>query len=267
MIKNFYKNLLAAVFILYLCFGLFSCGSVKDYKYFQDIPDSTRSLNIKLQTYQAPVIEIGNILSVSIFTTDPTAAANVNISGGTSSSSSASSSSPEQAGYALDNDGNIEIPVIGKINVVGLTIQQASSLVKEKALVYFKDPVVIVKLKNFKITVLGEVAKPGTYYVPNDKSTIIDALGLVSDLTPYGNRENILLLRHNGDKSVSTLRLNLKSSSIIKSPYFYLQNNDMIYIEPTKARVIASDAVFSRNLQLISLAASVLAVLVVVLRK
>lgn len=264
MIKNFYKNLLAAVFILYLCFGLFSCGSVKDYKYFQDIPDSTRSLNIKLQTYQAPVIEIGNILSVSIFTTDPTAATNVNISGGTSSSSS---SSPEQAGYALDNDGNIEIPVVGKINVVGLTLQQASSLIKEKALIYFKDPVVIVKLKNFKITVLGEVAKPGTYYVASEKSTIIDALGLVGDLTNFGNRENILLLRHNTDNSMNTYRINLKNSAVLKSPYFYLQNNDMLYIEATKAKIIASDAVFSRNTQLIGLALSVFTVLLVVFHK
>lgn len=270
MIKIFYKILFTSAFISILCFGLFSCGSVKDFKYFQDIPDSSRSLNIKLQTYQAPVIEAGNILSVSIFTTDPTAAANVNISGGASSSSSTSSSttsSSEQAGNVLDNEGNIEIPVIGKINVIGLTLQQASSLIKERALVYFKDPVVVVKLKNFKITVLGEVARPGTYFIPSEKSTIIDALGLVGDLTPFGNRDNILLIRHNADNSVNTYRFNLKSSAVIKSPYFYLQNNDALYIEPTKARAVASDASFSRNLQLIGIAASIITVLVLVFKK
>src|SRR4051812_38316872 len=111
MIKIFKKNLLASACILYLCFGLFSCGSVKEIKYFQDIPDS--SLKIKLPNYQTPVIEPGNILSVNIYTTDPSASANVNIlSGGTSSSSSS-----EQLGFTIDNEGDIEMPVLGKIKV------------------------------------------------------------------------------------------------------------------------------------------------------
>lgn len=264
MIKSFYKKLFTSVFILYLGFGLFSCSSVKDLKYFQDVPDSSRSLNIKLPNYQTPVISQGNVLSVNIYTTDPTASANVNISSGTSSSSTASS--PEQLGYAIDSEGDIDIPVIGKIKVVDLTLEQATSLLKERASIYFKVPVVIIRLKNFKINVLGEVSKPGTYYLSNEKSTIIDALALVGDLTTYGNRDNILLLRHNPDNSINTFRVNLKNSSVIRSPYFYLQNNDVIYVEPTKAKAIASDVSFSRNIQLFSLVLSVLTVLLVVFK-
>jgi polysaccharide export outer membrane protein len=125
---------------------------------------------------------------------------------------------------------------------------------------YVKNPIVNVKFNNFKVTVLGEVLKPATYIMPTEKVTVLDALGQAGDLTIYGRRENILVIRDSLDKK-NMVHLNLNSKDIMSSPYFYLQPNDVIYVEPNKSKAASTDAVRNRNITII---ASVLSLLIVV---
>ncbi len=234
--KAIFYSIIVPVFF---CF--FSCVSVKQLTYFQDVPETNKLSAIKLPAYVEPVIHPTDVLAIVIYATDPSATANVNV---------LNAGSGNDGGYSVDNEGNIELSELGKIHVEDLTIAQVHDEIKKRAKLYFENPVVVIKNKSFKITILGEVNKPGVIYIPTEKPNIIDALGLSGDLTAFGNKENILLLRKNLDNTVSTIRINLKSSALMESPYFYLQNNDILYVGPSKAKAIASDVVFSRNLTL-----------------
>ena len=118
-------------------------------------------------------------------------------------------------------------------------------------LAYLKEPIVTVRFQNFKVTVLGEVAKPGTYIISNDRISILDALGMAGDLTIFGKRENVMLIREkNGQKIIS--RLNLKNSQLFLSPDYYLQQNDLVYIEPNKTKIVNSDRTTVRNITIIT---------------
>lgn len=137
--------------------------------------------------------------------------------------------------YLVDSKGYINFPVIGQIHVAGLTRSQLIDLLEEKISAYAKSPLVSVKIQNFKINVLGEVMIPGTKIVSNERVSVLDAIGMAGDLTIYGDRTNVLLIRdNNGTKKF--YRFDLTSSEILSSPYYYLQQNDVIYVEPNKAR-------------------------------
>ena len=139
-------------------------------------------------------------------------------------------------GYLVDQEGFIYFPVIGKIAVEGLTIEEAKSKLIELLKKYINVPIVNMRFLNLKITVLGEVNNPGTIRLSNKRVTLLEAIGMAGDLSIYANRENILIIREeNGERT--TERLNLKTAEIFTSPYFYLQQNDVIYVEPTKARI------------------------------
>jgi polysaccharide export outer membrane protein len=142
-----------------------------------------------------------------------------------------------------------------------LTTAQARDLVLEQAKKYFKEPSVTVRYANFKITVLGEVQRPGTYTVPSEKINLLDALGYAGDLTIYGDRTNVLLMRRQADGATIAYRLNLNNSEVFKSPNFYLRQNDELYITPTKAKITSSDAAQARNITIITSALTVLVVL------
>src|SRR5690606_18429708 len=130
---------------------------------------------------------------------------------------------------------------LGKVPVKGLTTYQARERIAVKAAEFYKEPTVEVRFANFKITVLGEVSRPATYTLPNEKVSVLDALGLAGDLTIYGKRENVLLVReHDGQKEL--VRLNLNDSGLFQSPYFYLRQNDVLYVEPGKAKAAANNA-------------------------
>src|SRR5690606_13432793 len=147
--------------------------------------------------------------------------------------------------------------LIGKVQVVGLTTYQAREKITKLAEQYYKDPTVQVRFANFKVTVLGEVTRPATYTVPNEKVTVLDALGLAGDMTIYGKRENVLLVREqNGQKEL--VRLNLNDSEVFSSPYFYLRQNDVIYIEPGKAKAAANNAARTQTFAIIVSLVSVL---------
>ena len=138
-------------------------------------------------------------------------------------------------GYLVDSEGYIDVPVLGKIFVAGLTFQELKEQLLQQLATYLKDPVVVVRFLNFRVTVLGEVSNPSTFLLANERVTLLDALGQAGDITPYGNRTNILVIREqNGERNFG--RLNIQDREIFQSPYFYLQQNDVVYVEPLEEK-------------------------------
>ena len=163
-------------------------------------------------------------------------------------------------GFRVDKTGHRELPMAGKIKVDGLTTAEVRELIKTKATTYYKNPVVNVRLANFRVTVLGEVLRPGTYTVSNENITLLDAIGMAGDLTIYGKRENVLLIRKE-DGQLKYLRFDLNSSSTFRSPYFILHQGDVIYVEPNKSKVASTDVAKLRSYSLIATGISLLIVI------
>jgi len=229
-----------------------SCASIKNVKYFNDIADTTTITRLADLKYTEPAILPDDILSINIQTVDPAATQTLtqgNIQNSAIGATSAGSTGGQTiAGYLVDAQGNIEMSVLGKIKVSGLTTEQARNLIREKASQFYKNPTVNLRFANFKITILGEVTKPGTYIVSNEKVNILDALGLAGDLTIYGKRENVALMRQHDDGSRELIRLDLTKSEILNSPYYFLKQNDYIYVEPSRSKIASSDAIQNRNI-------------------
>ena len=247
---------------LYLPLIFTSCSSIKNVKYFTDIPDSQKVTNLSNLKYVEPRIQPDDILSINIQTVDP-AATQVLATGTLQNSAvgattAGSTGSQTISGYLVDNSGNIELPVLGKIKVSTLTTEQAREKIRTRAAELFKDPTVNLRFANFKITVMGEVAKPGVYVASNEKVNILDALGLAGDLTIYGKRENITLIRQFEDGSRKMMHLDITNSEILNSPYYYLRQNDYLYVEPSKTKIASSDAIQNRNIGIFTTLGSLL---------
>ncbi len=243
-------------------FFMASCASVKNTVYFQDLPiDSVRVVK-EAAAFTEPVIQADDLLSVTIQTIDPTTAAVANQAvaiQAVGASSATMTGNQVISGFLVDKDGFIHMALIGKVDVKGLTTYQARERITSLATQYYKDPTVQVRFANYKITVLGEVARPATYTVPNEKVSVLDALGLAGDMTIYGKRENVLLVREqNGAKEL--VRLNLNDTQLFQSPYFYLRQNDVLYVEPGKAKAAANNAYRTQMFAAIGAALSLLIV-------
>lgn len=253
-----------------MCIFLFACSAPKNITYFKDIPDTLDRKEITQAFYQTPTIQIDDILQVSIQTLDPAATALLNQQNtanwpvtGNSGNQTTTGVNAGVVGYLVDKEGYIVLPLVGKIIVKGLTTSEVRESIRTKAAEFYKDPVVNVRYANFKITILGEVAKPSTYVMPNEKVTLLDALGVAGDLTIFGKRENILLIREKDGKK-EFARFNLNDSNLFNSPYFFLQQGDVVYVEPNKSKIVATDASRLRN---ITIASSALTVLIVLLTR
>jgi polysaccharide biosynthesis/export protein len=251
----------------YICLFLASsCVNHKKIPYFKDVPDSASTYKVQEYMYSEPVIQPDDILAISIQTIDPQTSSVLNQLSpamptvGTSSASTIGAQ--VSTGFLVDKEGQVELPIIGKIKLEGLSTFQAREVIRKKIALYFKNPTVLVRFTNYKITILGEVAKPGTYTLPNEKVTVLDVIGLAGDLTIYGKRYNILVIREKGNNR-EFVRLDLNSSDIFKSPYFYLKQNDILYIEPNKAKVATTNVA---RTQTIALILSTLSFLIVFLR-
>jgi polysaccharide export outer membrane protein len=161
-------------------------------------------------------------------------------------------------GYTVSDSGNIEIPVLGKIPVAGKTMDEAISSITQRANHYLKDATVIVKLISFKVSVIGEVNRPGTYNNFNNQLTVLEAVSMAGDITDYGNRRHILVLRPTAT-GTKTFRLDLTNPKILTSDGFFLLPNDIVYVEPIKNKS------FRLNMPTISLAFSSVSTLILIL--
>lgn len=243
---------------LFLIIILSSSCSTRNLVYMSDLPAAGINIEV-INNAIEPKIQTADILSISVSTLNPesnllfnsgilTSLGGVNSPGGTSMM--------VNDGYRVDKNGAVNFPVLGRIYLAGLTLEEATDRLTELLSAEAKNPIVNIKLTNFRITVLGEVNMPSTIPVLTEKITIMEAIGLAGDLTAFGKRENVLLLREK-DGNRTTVRLNLNHKSILTSPFFYLQQNDVIYVEPVRAR--AEQASLTRSN--ISIALSLLSII------
>lgn len=254
-------KLLCLSSLIICCF--YSCQNYKKIPYFRDIPDTSFAA-IKPVDFIEPKIQFDDILAIAINTLD-LQGNNINMPVGLSNpnlgalSNTTSLIIPSNSSYRVDNNGQIDIALIGKQSVVGLTTTQLRDTLQKRFSNFYKLPVVDVRFANFRISVIGEVLKPGTFTIPNEKINILEAISLAGDLTIFGKRDNVLLIRDSlGFKQMT--RLNLNSKAIVSSPNFYLRQNDMLYIEPVKEKIANLDAI---QIRYISIASSILSVLII----
>ncbi len=237
-IENMVKKIIMCAFAV-LAFA--SCGSHKDLAYFQEIVESG---TLESTSGQLNTIQPGDVLTISVSSSTPELAIPYNLFSSRSqiaSSVSAANSSNKvisnvtYEGYTVNGEGNIQFPVLGAIHVAGLTRTEISDKIRGMLIDVMPNPVVTVTLVNFYVTVIGEVARPGTYNFPGDRLTLLEALGFAGDLSVYGNREKVMVIREeDGGRHVEIM--NLKSKDIFKSPYFYLKQNDVVYVEAVGAK-------------------------------
>ncbi|MDI3318646.1 polysaccharide biosynthesis/export family protein [Pinibacter soli] len=223
---------LVALMVLILA----SCGNPKELRYFQGEFDTAKLAKLN---YTEPLIQIGDILSITVFSDNIEASVPYNMSLPPTTSAT-SGQSNTMLGYEVDNNGNIQMAGLGTLKVSGLTIAQLQGLLDQKLEKLLSHPFYNIKFLNFKVTVLGDVNHPGTFTFPVQKVSIMDVLGMSGDLTIYGKRDNILIIREQDGKREFG-RVNLKSPDIFKSDWFYLKQNDVVYVDMLDKKAIATD--------------------------
>ena len=225
MIKTIQKSKL---FIIIIVMGvLTSCVPKKEVVYFQN----ARSFETIVDTdsFEA-TFKVNDIVSIYVSTFNLEAVRPFNLVKQTGSSG-------EEIDYLIDLEGNVDYPVLGKIKLLGLTIQEAKELLKEKLSAgYLKDPVINIRILNFRVTIAGAVNRPGVYSVSGERVSILEALGLAGDLTIKGRRDNILVVRDfKGTKTYT--RLDITNKEVFNSPVYYLTQNDYVYVEPNNSAI------------------------------
>lgn len=217
-----------------------SCATSKDIVYFQDIDDV--QLKALTTEYEA-VIKKDDRLSIVVSGPDKVVTAPYNLTLGELGTGASTNSDPDKAtlSYLVDSDGNIDFPILGVIHVEGMTRNQLVDYLTAEIGKDVKDPIVYVSFRNYKITILGEVRSPGTYTIDSEKINILQALGRAGDLQLTAQREGILLIRE-VDGVQLHYTIDLKKSDILESPYFYLQQNDVIVVPPSATRVATATA-------------------------
>lgn len=200
---------------------------------------------IALTNRYVPTIKKGDVLSVQISSLNQEASAFFNPYAAmrVGENQVPTNALPQTSGYLVTDNGSIELPLIGTVAVAGQTNLQAAELIRTKLKSYLKEPTVSVRNLNFRVSVLGEVARPSLFTIPNEQLTLPEALGLAGDLTIYGRRDNVLIIREQDGKRTFA-RLDLTKREAFRSPYYSLRPNDIVYVEPSKARIATTDRTF-----------------------
>jgi len=248
------------IFAIVLAFQLASCVNTRNATYFNDVGNLSFP---EIFENGEPILQENDILSISVSSLNPEAAKIFNATNVTATQTSSSTGTTTQAsGYLIDKEGFIRFPLLGRIEASGMTKKGlreeiTQQLVDKKLLL---DPIVDIRYLNYRVSVLGEVKNPSVLTIPNEKVTILEALGLAGDLTIYAKRDNVLLIR-NEDGIKKTRRIDLTSGEIFTSPYYYLKSNDVIYVQPNKSKVASS----GRATQWLPVVISALSLLIVVI--
>ena len=221
------------VFLCLIAF-LASCSAPKEVLYLQDIA-SIKEENID-KNYEV-IIHKDDLLAILVNSKDPELALPFNMPVVTYQIGAQTTAEQRLLGYLVDQNGDIDFPILGKIHVEGLTRMQVTELIKQKLMSedLIKDPIVTVQFLNFKVSVMGEVTRPGTFDISGDRITLLEALSMAGDLTIYGRRDRVAVIREKDGKR-RILYHDLRSSDIFQSPCYYLQQNDIVYVEPNKAK-------------------------------
>jgi len=243
-----------------------SCVTRKNLTYFNNVDSSTaESVNLTYEPIVDPWVQVGSVLTITVSALDMDAVApyNLPVESYLTPGSSAISTVNSLQTYLVDEDGEIDFPLLGKIEVAGLRRTEVKNKIENLLSNQLKDPLVNVNVINQYVTVLGEVKNPGRYGIINGRLTIPELFAYAGDLTPYGKRNNVLLTREK-DGKLEFIRLNLNEDEIFKSPYFFLMPNDVLYVAPNSVRAINSQNV-SLWLSMVSTVASAATVIVTVI--
>ena len=236
---------MSRVLLACLVVSLFSsCQSYKKVPYLQDA-EVVSQVRQEESLYDAKIMP-KDLLTIVVSCTSPELAIPFNLTVASPASVAISNTQvttqPVIQPYLVDNDGKINFPVLGELKVGGLTKRQAEQLVIEKLKPYIKEtPIVTVRMVNYKISVIGEVARPGTFTISNEKVNLLEALAMAGDMTVWGLRDNVKLIREGADGRQQIITLDLNKAETILSPYYWLQQNDIVYVTPNKAKARNSD--------------------------
>ena len=221
--------------IVLLAFVMTGCQSYKKVPYLQDAEAVSHGVQNE-QLYDAKIMP-KDLLTIVVSCTSPELAAPFNLTVATQGNvaSNYTTAQPVLQQYLVDNEGKINFPVLGELHVGGLTKKATEQMIVEKLKPYIKEiPIVTVRMVNYKISVIGEVARPGTFTISNEKVNLLEALAMAGDMTVYGIRDKVKLIREDNQGKREIITLNLNDSDIINSPHYYLQQNDILYVTPNK---------------------------------
>jgi polysaccharide biosynthesis/export protein len=250
-----------------------SCYNTKKLTYMQGKFDTAKYTQVVTTD---PVIQKGDLLSIIVYSDNPEATRIYNqilITGATSGASGASAagveglsgSAPTSAGYLVDEAGNIEFQGLGLLHVDGLTRGALKDTLDARLKTFLTNPYYIIRFLNYRFTMLGEVTRPGIYSISGDRLNLFQALGMAGDMTYYGRRDSVLVIRETDGKR-EFARLDLTKPEILGSPYFYVHPNDIVIFEATKTKVIANDQTTLRNLTIATSVISLFAIIYTIFR-
>jgi polysaccharide biosynthesis/export protein len=259
------SRLTGIALLLYVVVMATSCGNIKNLQYLQGTFDT-----VKLRQMQVPepLIQKGDLLGIAVYSDNALAtlavtqpAVSGSIEGGRSSADNGSSVTPANVGFLVSQQGDIQLFKLGFIHVEGMNKRQLADtlarLYVQKQLL--ANPYVDVRFLNYKVTLIGEVNRPGTYTIPTEKITAFEAIGLAGDITSYGRRDNVLIVRElNGVRQFGWL--DFSKPDVFLSPYYYLQQNDMIIVDVARNKAAVNDQITIRN---ITVAASILSTIAI----
>ena len=240
------------LWLLLLPFLLTACQSYKKVPYFQNV-EIVNEVEQQEKLYDAKIMP-KDLLTIVVSCTNPELAIPFNLTVASNAGIAVSTSSyvttqPVLQPYLVDNEGNINFPVLGELKLGGLTKREAEQLIIDKLKPYMKEtPIVTVRMVNYKISVIGEVTRPGTFTISNEKVNLLEALAMAGDMTVYGLRYNVKLIREDANGKQQIVTLDLNKAETILSPYYWLQQNDIVYVTPNKAKARNSDVGNSTSL-------------------
>jgi len=248
-----------------IVFILSSCLSQKDLVYVRNIDINEKYIAKDLNKSKDLIIGTGDQLSITVDGVDRESIRPFNIQQDLSPYIIQSDQNSSIRSYLVDSNGDITFPVIGKVHVSGLSKAQITGLIDEKLKPYLKNPTITARLENFQISVLGEVNRPGKYSTQNDRITILEALSMAGDITIYGKKRNVLVTRELNGK-IEFARLDLTNPEIFNSEYYFLKQNDVIYVEPNRMRPLNSPNSLGQ-LTIISIATTLVSSIVLFIKK
>jgi len=257
-------KLYSVAFILFIIIATSSCGGgTKKLQYLRGPIDSTIYATVK---YTVPVIQPGDILSITVYSDNPVATAIYNQASVTSAGAAGSTSSTGgSAGYLVDFDGAIHFHSLGILKVKGLTLAQVSDTITKKLTPVLNNPYCNVRFNNFKVTVLGEVKNPNVFSIPSEKITILEILGLAGDLTNYARRDSVMIIRES--QNVRKFGwLDVRNTNIFNSEYYYLHQNDIVVVHPNSSKQTGSEEVRLRYIAVGATVISTIAIVISILR-
>ncbi len=252
-------NLRIASLVLFIAALMGSCTVGKQLSYLQDVNDTTRIQELRTAAFEPLKLLQDDQVQVTITSRSEEGTALFSMTG--TAISSGTTNQVVQNVYTINSQGIINIPMLGEIQIAGLTTEQARLKVQEEAVQYIRDAMVGLSLMNFRVTVMGEVARPATLQVAGEKVNVLEALGMAGDLTVFGKRATVKVIRKTGDK-VEVGHLNLNNSKLLTSPFYNLRQNDIVYVEPFRRRASVAET----TLEVIPITVSALTLILLAIR-